>query len=444
VRNVVLVSRSGIAAPGAGELVGELEQFGASVRVAACAVDDRDDLAGLISSVNEESCLRAVIHAAGALDDGVLDALTPERVDRVLAPKVDAAWHLHELTEDLELCAFVLFSSAAGVFGAPGQANYAAANAFLDALAAHRRARGLPGVSIAWGLWAPSSAMTGHLGESDVRRLERFGLRALQAEEGLDLFDAALRLDSSYEPEGPRELEGPRGTRDAQEHYPAGAVAGITDQSTVIAAPLDFAALRVLARGERLPALLRGLVRVPLRRASEGASGSLAQRVEGLSEEERQRVVLELVRGEVAAVLGHATPSAVEPTRAFKELGFDSLAAVELRNRLSAVTGLRLPATLVFDHPSSLVLAGHLLDEATRNVEPASASVESEMVKLEQMLLALEDEEKRSRVTSRLRALLAQVDDAGRPQNGAVVAEQIQVASDEEIFGFIDSELGAR
>jgi acyl transferase domain-containing protein/NADPH:quinone reductase-like Zn-dependent oxidoreductase/acyl carrier protein len=342
VRNVVLVSRSGIAAPGAGELVGELEQFGASVRVAACAVDDREGLAGLISSVNEESCLRAVIHAAGALDDGVLDALTPERVDRVLAPKVDAAWYLHELTEDLELCAFVLFSSAAGVLGAPGQANYAAANAFLDALAAHRRARGLPGVSIAWGLWAASSAMTGHLQESDVRRIERFGLRALQAEEGLDLFDAALRLE-------------------------------ITDEATVIAAPLDFAALRVLARDERLPALLRGLVRVPPRRASDGARGSLVQRLEGLPEKERQRVVLDLVRGEAAAVLGHATPGAVEPARAFKELGFDSLAAVELRNRLSAVTGLRLPATLVFDYPSPLVLTEHLLDEATGRAEWTSA-----------------------------------------------------------------------
>ncbi|HWX88423.1 MAG TPA: type I polyketide synthase [Solirubrobacteraceae bacterium] len=407
VRSLVLVSRAGIAAQGAQRLRDELEQLGASVTVAACPVDDRDQLAGLIETVGETSRLQAIVHAAGALDDGVLEALTPERIDRVLAAKVDGAWNLHELTAHLDLRAFVSFSAAASLIGAPGQANYAAANAFLDALGAHRRARGLAGASIAWGLWSQASDMTAHLQPRDIGRLERLGMRPLGIEEGLELFDAACERS----------------------------------QATVLAAPLDLAFLRSRARTEEPPALLRGLVRAQLRRlASPAPDRSLAQRLAGISEEESTRIVLELVRGETAAVLGHATAGAVDPERAFKELGFDSLATVELRNRLESVTGLRLTSTVVFDHPTPLGLAGHLMREAGNDAEPAGAELERELARLERTLLAVEDEQ-RAQARGRLRALLAQIEHDGGADNGVLVAEHIQQASDEEIFGFIDAEL---
>ncbi len=176
IRSLVLASRRGGEAEGASELVAELESHGARVRIAACDVGDRGQLESLLELVPEEFPLSAVVHAAGMLDDGMLDSLTPERLDRVLEPKVDGAWHLHELTAGLDLSAFVLFSSAAGTLGAPGQGNYAAANAFVDALAAYRRAAGLPGVSLAWGYWAQASGMTAHLDEADLTRLARLGM----------------------------------------------------------------------------------------------------------------------------------------------------------------------------------------------------------------------------------------------------------------------------
>ncbi len=336
VGDLVLASRQGPGAAGAGELEEELVGLGARVRVVACDVSDRGELQGLVESITGEGRLCGVVHAAGALDDGVVESLTVERVDGVLAPKVDGAWYLHELTEDLDLRAFVLFSSVAGVFGSPGQAGYAAGNSFLDALAAYRRSRGLAGVSIAWGQWAQQasgSALTAGLGESDLARIARTGIRPLSAGEGLECLDAALAADKAL-------------------------VAGVR---------LDAAALRAQARAGLLPAVLRGLVRAPARRAS---GGSLAARLAGMREGERERVTLEVVRGEVALVLGHSSPDAVDPQRAFKDLGFDSLMAVELRNRLSAVTGLRLPATLVFDYPTPRALAEHLLREVA-DVKPA-------------------------------------------------------------------------
>ncbi len=325
VRSVVLASRRGYEAPGALELEAELVGLGAEVAVVACDVGDREQLAALVEGVAGEFRLTGVVHAAGVLDDGVIESLTPARVDGVLAAKVDAAWYLHELTEGLGLSAFVLFSSAAAAFGSPGQGSYAAANAFLDGLAAYRRARGLPGVSIAWGLWEQASGMTGHLEDADRARMTRSGMAGLSSREGLELFDAA----------------------------------NAAGEALVIPVRLDIPVLRAQARAGMVPALLRGLVRAPARRAGEG--GSLAARLAGVPEGEREGVVLELVRAEVAVVLGHATPSAIDVQRAFKELGFDSLAAVELRNRLKVASGLRLPATLVFDHPSPAALVKHLL-----------------------------------------------------------------------------------
>ncbi len=327
VRHLVLASRRGEEAPGVVELVAELGEMGANVLVAACDVADRDALAQLLSRVPSEHPLTAVVHAAGVLDDGVVSSLTAEQVDRVLRPKVDGALNLHELTQGLELSGFVLFSSVAATLGGLGQGNYAAANAFLDALAAHRRARGLAGTSMAWGLWAEASGMTGHLDEVALTRMRRVGLAALSSEEGLALFDAARRVD----------------------------------RAVVLPMRLDTAALRSQS-GSGVPALLQGLIRPRARRLSKAGAGAeaLAQRLAGLSEVEQDRVLLELVRSEVAIVLGHAGLDLVESDQTFGDLGFDSLTAVELRNRLNAVTGLRLPATLVFDYPTSTRLASYL------------------------------------------------------------------------------------
>jgi polyketide synthase 12 len=324
-KRLLLASRGGPAAEGVGRLVADLGALGAEVEVAACDVSDREQLAGLLESVGGP--LTAVVHAAGVLDDGVVESLTPGQLAGVMRPKVDAALHLHELTAGMELSAFVLFSSVAALIGSPGQANYAAANAALDALAARRRAEGLPASSLAWGLWAGVTGMAGELGEADLARLERTGVSALSAELGLELFDQSLGSDAAL----------------------------------LVPVRLDPAALRARARAGMLPALLRGLVRAPARHG--GSGGSLAQRLAGVAEADRARVVLELVQAQVASVLGHASAAAVDPDRAFKELGFDSLGAVELRNRLAQVTGVRLPATLVFDHPTPAAIARHLLLE---------------------------------------------------------------------------------
>ncbi|WP_432445727.1 type I polyketide synthase [Streptomyces rapamycinicus] len=302
---LVLAGRRGDAAPGAAELVAELEAAGARVRVVTCDVSDRDATAALLASLPD---LRSVVHTAGVLDDAVIGSLTAERLRTVLRPKADAAWHLHELTRDRDLAEFVLFSSAAGVLGGPGQGNYAAANAFLDALAARRRAQGLPATSLAWGFWEQRSGLTEHL---TTDRLARSGVLPLSTDEGLALFDAAratgdtLLVPMRYEPSSP----GP----------------------------------------EPVPALLRGLVRAPLARAlpgpADGAGNGVAEGLTGLSVDERLGALLDLVRREAAAVLGHGGPESVTPQRPFKELGFDSLSAVELRNRLRTATGRRLQAT---------------------------------------------------------------------------------------------------
>ncbi|GDY50727.1 hypothetical protein SVIO_013500 [Streptomyces violaceusniger] len=363
VRHLLLTSRRGREATGAAGLVDELTASGASVSLAACDTADRAALARLLASVPAEHPLTGVVHTAGVLDDGVIGSLTAERVDTVLRPKADAALNLHELTEDLPLSAFVLFSSAAGVFGGSGQANYAAANAFLDALAQLRRARGLPAVSLAWGLWAERSAMTGHMDDSDVERLNRAGVTALSSEEGLALFDAATARAQApagdYGPgEGTDASGGPRSESTNGAH------------PLLVPMRLDIAALRVQAASLGVPHLLRGLVRVPARRtARNAASGSatgaggvepIGQRLHGLSAREQTQVLTELVRTHAATVLGHDSPDLVEDDHAFLELGITSLTAVEIRNRLNLATGLNLPATLLFDHTTPAALAAHL------------------------------------------------------------------------------------
>nr|BAW35652.1 modular polyketide synthase [Streptomyces neyagawaensis] len=332
VRHLLLAGRRGSAAAGVTELVAELAELGADVKVAACDASDREALAALLASVPEEHPLTAVVHTAGVLDDGVLPALTPDRLDGVLRPKADAAWHLHELTRELDLTAFVLFSAAAGVLGSAGQANYAAANSFLDALAQHRAAQGLPATSLAWGLWAESSGITGGLDETDLRRMARAGMGALSSTEGMALFDSALRAE----------------------------------RALLVPARLELTAIREAATTTgSVPPLFRALVRAPRRRSAGTTADSrsaLAGRLRGRPYGDQERALLDLVRAQVAAVLGHAGPQAVDPERAFKDAGFDSLTAVDLRNRLNAATGLRLPTTLVFDYPNSTALARHLRD----------------------------------------------------------------------------------
>ena len=317
-RRLVLTSRRGPAAPRTPALLAELVGAGAEVEVVACDVADRAAVAGLLAAVPVEHPLTAVVHAAGVVDDGVLESLTPDRLVAVLRPKLDAAVVLHELTQDLDLSAFVLFSSVAGITGAAGQGNYAAANAGLDALASARRAAGLPALSLAWGLWARASGISATLSPADVERIARRGMLPLTDAQGLALFDAALDR-----PEG-----------------------------ELVPTRIDLAALR----RQPPPPLLRGLVGPPGRRALSAAPTGPARAVEPEGLEE-------LVRVEVAAVLGHDTPDAVGPHRAFSELGFDSLTAVELRNRLSAVCGVALPSTVVFDHPSPARLATFLAGE---------------------------------------------------------------------------------
>ncbi|MGW5445365.1 SDR family NAD(P)-dependent oxidoreductase, partial [Streptomyces asiaticus] len=324
VRHLLLAGRRGPEAPGADRLRAELTELGADVTLAACDVSDREQLRRLLSAVPDDRPLTAVVHAAGVVADGLVTSLTPDQVDAVFAPKADAAWHLHELTRDLDLAAFVLFSSGAGVLDAAGQGNYAAANVFLDALAQHRAAAGLPTTSLGWGLWGGDDGMGGRLDDVTLRRADRSGLVSLSVADNLALFDRALAL--------------PR---------PA-----------VLPVKVDTGVLR--ARPDGLPLLLRGLAPVARRTASaEPATGQgeFARRLIGLPEAERDRFVLDLVRTHVAAVLGHEGGDAVDAGRSFSEGGFDSLAAVELRNALNAATGLRLPATLVFDYPTPRALA---------------------------------------------------------------------------------------
>jgi acyl transferase domain-containing protein/NADP-dependent 3-hydroxy acid dehydrogenase YdfG len=410
IRSLVLASRRGPQAEGASELEAELLAQGARVALVACDVGRREEVERLLASIPAEFPLKGVIHTAGVVEDGVLEALTPERVERVLAPKVNGAWHLHELTAHMDLSAFVMYASAAGTFGAPGQSNYAAANAFLDALAANRRARGLPGVSVAWGMWTEAGGMAGQLGEGDRARLARMGILGLSSEQGLELFDAICALD----------------------------------EAVVIAVPLDVASLRRQARDGMVPLLLRDLVRLPPPRALDGAGGSLARRLAGVAEREREGIVLELVNTETATVLGYISGQVIEERRAFKDLGFDSLAAVELRNRLSHVTGLQLPSTLIFDHPTPVALARRILQEIPTDGALAARSLDVELERLEQVLSSLAPEHaERVKVTARLQALLSRLGEAERSQSGVAVAEKLQSASADEVFAFIDEALGS-
>uniref|UniRef100_UPI00358FAF64 type I polyketide synthase n=1 Tax=Streptomyces turgidiscabies TaxID=85558 RepID=UPI00358FAF64 len=426
VRHLLLVSREGADAEGAEALVAEFTKLageGATVTVVAADAGERAALAAVLAGVPAEHPLTAVVHAAGVLDNALIGDLTPERLDAVLAPKADAAWHLHELTRHLELSAFILFSSSVGTLGGPGQANYATANAFVDALAALRGAHGLAATAVGWGLWATGEiggGINAGLGEADRKRYAREGYRLIAAQEGLGLLDAALTGGGAR----------------------------------YVALPLDVAAMR--AHGQ-VPAMYRELARVPGRRGAANGTAdtgtatgpaTLAARLGALSGAERHSAVLELVRGEIAAVLGHAGADQVVADRAFQELGFDSLTAVDLRNRLMARTGLRLPSTLVFDQPNPEALGAHLLDRLDLGDGSGGKPVLADLDRLETTLLGADapgDGETLSTVTARLQALLARLSttEAQTPEDDAAdVAESIEAASADDLFAFIDNQLG--
>ncbi|MFD5293465.1 SDR family NAD(P)-dependent oxidoreductase, partial [Streptomyces rochei] len=413
-RHLLLTSRRGTDAPGAAELAAELRELGAEVTVAACDTTDRDATAALIDSVPAQHPLTAVVHTAGVLDDGVIASLTPERLAAVLRPKVDAAWHLHELTRDLDLAAFLPFSSIAGVMGSPGQGNYAAANSFLDALTRHRRALGLAGTSLAWGPWAHDGGMTSTLSDTDMRRMQSGGLPPLAVEQGLDLFDIARGSDETFL-----------------------VLVGLAPGAMRGAAPED------------LPPLFRSMVRSGRRTAAAtdaaGAAAALGAELAGLDAADRVRRVTDLIREQAARVLGHASPKAVDVTREFRELGLDSLTALELRNHLSTATGLRLPATLVFDYPTPTALAEHFVSELTGDDTPQGPSLLAELDRLDALLAAAADdpdEITRAGLALRLGRMLDKVRGTAPDPTGPDVADDFESASADEVLAFIDNELG--
>ncbi|MEV6087760.1 SDR family NAD(P)-dependent oxidoreductase [Streptomyces parvulus] len=415
VRRLLLAGRRGPAAPEAAGLTAALTAAGAHVDIAACDVTNRDSVAALLAAVPDEHPLTAVVHCAGVLDDGVVEALTEDRLDAVLAPKVRGAWHLHELTRHLDLSAFVLFSSVASVLGTAGQANYAAANAFLNGLADARRAEGLPATALCWGLWAERSEMSAGLDATDLGRLQRQGVLPMSSPEGLALFDAALSVDG---------------------------------ESVLVPARLNLTA----PHGRPGSPLLRGLTGTS---AAPGAptgpgntDGPLAEHLASLEPADAEAALLDAVRDQTATVLGHADAARIAPAVAFRELGIDSLTALELRNRLAAVTGLKLPATLVFDHPSPNVLARFL----TERIAPAAAGQRSPADQLadeiEQLGTRLQDAflglaaQERTTISTLLGDLQGRVRSMAGAGAAAGIADQITSASAGELLALLDKELG--
>ncbi|MFI6349948.1 type I polyketide synthase [Streptomyces sp. NPDC050560] len=422
--HLVLTSRRGPDAPGATELSAELTALGTRVTVAACDAADRSQLAALLDGMPAQQPLTAVVHTAGVLDDGVLESLTPDRLDGVRRPKALAAHHLHELTRDLDLTAFVTFSSIAGLLGSAGQGSYAAANAYLDALAQHRRALGLAATSVAWGPW-DGGGMAGE--EASQDRSWWRGLAPMAA----DLCLTALQ----------RALDGPT------------ACVGVLDA--------DWPQFAAGFTATRPSALIGSLPEVRAASATAGdaaatgtaeAASDLVARLGALPEGEQRREILDLVREQVALVLAYDSPGAVQSSRAFSELGFDSLTAVEFRNRLGTVTGLGLPATLLFDYANPEALAAHLHGELCPGGAAPAVPVLAELERIESVAAALSAEEiARSRISHRLQELVAGLNArtgegaepaAAGAAEGATVADRLDGASAEDVFDFLDKELG--
>ncbi|MFJ1991641.1 type I polyketide synthase [Streptomyces asiaticus] len=417
--HLVLTSRRGPEADGAAELRDELTALGADVTIAACDTADREALAAVLAAIPERYPLSAVVHAAGVLDDGVLDAMSVERVAGVLRPKVAGARNLHELTEGLDLSAFVLFSSLAGAIGGAGQGSYAAANAYLDALAQQRRAQGLAATSVAWGPWAEGGmAVDGALED----RLRRGGMAAMTPELAVKALQQALDLQETHL-----------------------AIADL-DWERFVPSYTAVRASRLLDEVPEARRILEAATSGGATTQFETGGSELRERLAGMSEAEQERALLELVTTQVAMVLGFPSVESVESQRAFRELGFDSLTAVELRNRLDAATGLRLPATIVFDHPTPVALARRLRTDVVRDGVSAAAPILGELDRIEAAMATISaDDVDRPRITTRLQTLLLKWGEAEQesPTSGKkAVSDKIQSATSDEIFDFIDKELG--
>nr|WP_239104284.1 SDR family NAD(P)-dependent oxidoreductase [Streptomyces sp. SID339] len=467
VRHVLLASRRGPDAPGAHELVAHIAELGAEVTLVAADVSDPASVAELVGKTDPSHPLTGVVHAAGVLEDAVVTAQTREGLAKVWAAKAAAAVNLDAATRDMRLGLFVVFSSAAATLGSPGQANYAAANAYCDALMRHRRVRGLAGLSVGWGLWDSSDdrqsneesdgtsgdatsgtthgrpdgttggtsdgrpggmaggtsdgrpgGMTGGLTGTDIARMSRIGVKAMTKAHGLALLDAAHRHGHPHlvaADLNPRVLSG----------KPAAALP-----------PL----LRAFAGG-------RGSAR-PTAATAARQSTDWAGKLSALTAEEQHRTLLDLVRTHAAAVLGHAGTDAVRADAPFQDLGFDSLTAVELRNRLSAATGLRLPATFIFRHPTPSAIAEELRTQLCPVGADPSAPLFGELDKLETVIAGhTHDEDTRGRLVARLQSLLWRLDDtasgAGDTDGDAADSEDrdLESASDDELFELIDREL---
>jgi NADPH:quinone reductase-like Zn-dependent oxidoreductase/short-subunit dehydrogenase/acyl carrier protein len=405
VSHVVLVSRRGLAATGAGQLQQRLSALGARVEVVACDLSDRAQVAALVAQVSAQCRLSAVIHAAGVLDDGVISELSGAQLAAVLTAKADAAWYLHELTAAAGLDAFVLFSSAAGVLGSPGQANYAAANGFVDALAYQRHRCGLPATSVAWGYWQTPSGMTAHLSSTDQARISANGLSPIGIEAGLGLFDAALS----------------------------------GGQPMVVAAPISASALERQARHNRLPAILSGLTRTRRQAAVTGSPDTLAQRLSAQTPEQQLHTITTLVVAATAAVLAHPDPGALDPERPFKDLGIDSLSALELRNTLASQTGLVLPTTLVFDYPTPAAVAQHLLTLLAGTTAPPPVS--DYVQRIRELITSVPAEHlAQANVLAVLRKLISEnVDPAAHRQKQSHLAE---MSADDLIAAALENSIG--
>ncbi|WP_096287213.1 type I polyketide synthase [Mycobacterium ahvazicum] len=417
VAHVVLVSRGGAQGEGVAELVDQLRTGGAEVSVVACDVADRDAVAALIAGLPARYPLKGVFHAAGVLDDGLIASLTPQRMDTVLRSKVDGAWNLHELTRDMDLSAFVMFSSMAGIVGSPGQGNYAAANSFLDELATYRRAHGLAGLSIAWGLWEQASGMTRHLSDRDKARMSRAGLAPLSTPHALQLFDEAM----------------------------------LADRPLLVAARIDAAGL---GSGGAVPPVLRDLVRRPGRRLISDADAAvstsgLATRLQGLSPEQRHHQLVELVCTNAATVLGRSNAD-IEAQLPFQDLGFDSLTAVELRNRIKMATGLTLSPSLIFDFPTPAALAEHIDGQLGSVTTSAHAAAPDQLARFNDIARELQTlvnqpnwtPDEKSRLAARIQAIATEL--ASPPpltSESHVIDDDITTATERELFAILDDDL---
>ncbi|MEU4345034.1 type I polyketide synthase [Nocardia sp. NPDC023852] len=407
VEHLLLVSRRGEAGDGVAELVAELASLGAETRVVACDVGDREELAAVLDSIGPEHPLTAVIHSAGVLDDAMIESLTAQQIDRVLAPKVDGVLNLDELTRAHDLSAFVVFSSLAAVLGSPGQGNYSAANSVLDGLARTRRAQQLPALSVAWGPWNQSTGMTGHLERAAVTRLERMGIKVLGNDEGTELFDAAVA----------------------------------SDEAMVACVEFDKLTLAAQAREGLLPDVLRSLASARALRATNGAAAGrrLAARLAAAPEDEREALVLGFVRDHAAAVLGYPSGAAIDAEMPFSTMGFDSLGGVELRNRLAEAAGVKLPSTLVFDYPTVDAVAKFL--RSRLDTTPATSPADDHIASLRAFLSTMSSGGEKEHFVERIRATLAETvkgPESDTRSDRAVVAA---ASNPEELLAFLDQQM---